>query len=415
MNIVGFFKSHLDNFLQRCTKCGLCIEQCAAIPHTGLKEMEPRAVQEEVAGFFTNEMPSETVYERAFSCIECYKCKDICPENLNPMYTCETIKWLYSINNIQPSAAPALDFKTARKAAAGIQLTTGDYHRLTSLPAVTKSKNVFFPGCNAYFQPEKILLAMDVMERLDIDFAFLPGVDYCCGNAELATGGLEKGELQARELLGILKEFEPRTVIFWCPTCFARFETIFKEIDGSRINFDIKYIAGFLDENINDNVFNTKIEKQVVVYEPCKYVRVGGDKALYSLIGKIPGIKIAGAPDRPEKVHCCGSGIANRYFPGCVQNIKRQCFSNTYSPGAAVVDFCHACHYNFLSLKQGAGVDNFITLLAGAMGIERDDKLKAMSSMKEFKDVINYLNATIHNSPYPYEAGVVSLKAFLNL
>jgi len=37
---------------------------------------------------------------------------------------------------------------------------------------------VFFLGCNVYFQPEKILNAMDIIDAIGDDYAFLSAVDY---------------------------------------------------------------------------------------------------------------------------------------------------------------------------------------------------------------------------------------------
>jgi hypothetical protein len=37
------------------------------------------------------------------------------------------------------------------------------------------ARYVLFPGCNVYFQPELILNALDIMDAVGDDYAFVPG------------------------------------------------------------------------------------------------------------------------------------------------------------------------------------------------------------------------------------------------
>lgn len=66
--------------------------------------------------------------------------------------------------------------------------------------------------------------ALDIMEAIGDDYAFLPGLDYCCGDSHLFLGGIDKGAKRAEELMAAIAGFQPEAVVTWCPTCQCRFD-----------------------------------------------------------------------------------------------------------------------------------------------------------------------------------------------
>ena len=76
---------------------------------------------------------------------------------------------------------------------ASVQVSEAEYKRITTPTPEQDVKYVFFPGCNVYFQPEKILNALDIMEAIGDSHAFLPGLDYCCGDNYLFFGLQKEG------------------------------------------------------------------------------------------------------------------------------------------------------------------------------------------------------------------------------
>ena len=51
---------------------------------------------------------------------------------------------------------------------------------------------LFFPGCNVYYQPDKLLAAFDVLDATGEKYSFLPGLDNCCGNTSMLVGDVEE-------------------------------------------------------------------------------------------------------------------------------------------------------------------------------------------------------------------------------
>jgi hypothetical protein len=57
---------------------------------------------------------------------------------------------------------------------------------------VPNAEYIFYAGCNVYIQPDKILNALDIIGRITDDCTFVPGLDFCCGNAHYYFGAIDK-------------------------------------------------------------------------------------------------------------------------------------------------------------------------------------------------------------------------------
>ncbi len=79
---------------------------------------------------------------------------------------------------------------SAQRVLASVQVSGSDYNKITTSGNKQSARYVFFAGCNVYFQPEKILNALDIMDAIGDDYTFLPGLDYCCGDSHLFMGGM---------------------------------------------------------------------------------------------------------------------------------------------------------------------------------------------------------------------------------
>jgi hypothetical protein len=62
------------------------------------------------------------------------------------------------------------------------------------------------------------------MDAIGDDYAFLPGLDYCCGDNFMFLGNIDKGGQQAELLVATIADFRPEADVLWCPTCLCRFD-----------------------------------------------------------------------------------------------------------------------------------------------------------------------------------------------
>lgn len=70
-----------------------------------------------------------------------------------------------------------------------------------------------------------------------------------------------------------------------------------------------------------------------------------------------------------------------------------------------MVNICHFCHKISVTeeSKYGFEVDNYINLIAQALGIDREDKFKNYKQLNNIDQILEDTNEFIKNSPYTQE------------
>lgn len=412
--LTEYYEEEKKYILEKCKECGLCAKKCPILKHTELKNLSPKAIQKELNRYLQTGEKSDTVYTRVFSCMECFKCVDqCCPEGLNPLLINEIIKWLYRKNNIleMPYTDP-FDENAEQRVLASIQVSGDDYKKILTPTNADKAKYVFFPGCNVYAQPEKILSALDIMNLITDDFAFVPGLNFCCGNVHYFSGVLEKGAKASYRLIDKIASYEPESVIFWCPTCHCRFVKTLaavKEIPFKMISF-----PQFIAANMDRLPFKKRIPKTATLHEACKsaFTRIDVTGPQEVLNG-IPEVKLHEMPRHGTNTVCCGSGAVT-FFPQSFESIRDERLMEASQTKADIlIDICHFCHQVFATEepKYNYTVKNYVTLLAEALDIEREDKFKKYIQWKDIDRIIEDAEIFIESSPYSRERIHQVLKA----
>ena len=71
---------------------------------------------------------------------------------------------------------------------------------------------------------KKLFNALDIMDAIGNDYAFLPGLNYCCGDSFMFLGDIDKGERQAKLLITTIADFQPAAVVLGYRTCHCHFD-----------------------------------------------------------------------------------------------------------------------------------------------------------------------------------------------
>ncbi|MDR3585006.1 MAG: (Fe-S)-binding protein [Desulfosporosinus sp.] len=408
-----YFEEERNRVIEECSLCGQCIRECPIIEHTDLKDHSPMEVQRKVIDFLTNGEKNDDVYIKAFACMECYKCvKKHCPKGLNPLLINEIIKWQYKLKGHAP--IPYTDPKdqyAKQRVLASIQVSAEDYKRIFMPTNKKSARYVFFPGCNVYLQPEKVLEALDIMDIIGEDYAFVPGLDFCCGNVYLEAGVVEKGYNASQELIAKLSSYNPETVIFWCPTCQCRFDMTVSKV--SEMPFNIISYPQFLTANVDKLPFNKNIDKTVTLHEACKIAYMGLDiTSVREVLHKIPGVDLIEMSRHGENTACCGSSAMD-FFENSMAVIRDERLQEAEETGADIlVDICQTCHNIFAKeeLKHTFEITNYVSLIAEALGIEREDKYKKYKQWGSLKRILEDAQEYIAQSEYPRDTIIEVLK-----
>lgn len=403
--LVELFEKYRHQVIADCTKCGFCYQRCSLNEYT-LKDLSLRDVQDRVLNFLKEGVEDKVVYERGFSCLQCFKCvNNHCPKGLNPLLTNELIKWDYRQRDIKILRYDApWDRESPQRILSSIQIPKDEREKITFKVKQKKAKYVFFPGCNVYFQPEKILNALDIMNLITNDYAFLPGLDHCCGNTSLFYGDVIEAERAMQEFIKELSTYKPEVVILWCPTCLCRFDTTIAKIFN--LPFKVISFPQFVAKNIGKLEFKHPIKKRITLHEACKSAFTGLDlNGIRDILKNLPEVELVEMQRHGENTVCCGVG-AQSYSEELADSMRDERLREVCETQAEVlVDVCHACHQLFVGMEQEYGyqIENYVNLLAKALGIERKDKLKEYIQQNNLNRILSDAENNIIESAYSNE------------
>lgn len=414
MTIRNHYIKEKQRFLKNCTLCGLCAEGCPILPYTDVSETSSQDIQQGVLEFMDSGIPNQLAYTKAFACMECFKCTaGMCPEDLNPMLVNELIKSQYISKGLANKAyGDARHPDSVNRVLASVQVSGAEYDRINTSSDKQGARYVFFPGCNVYFQPEKILNAIDIMDAIGDDYAFLPGLDYCCGDGLLFLGEIHDGIKRAEELVAAIARFQPETVILWCPTCHCRFDkSIAPAMD---VPFKILSFPQYLAANMSKLPLTRAAAGTVTLHEACKSTYTGVDPdGPHEVLRQLPGVTLKEMEHHGRETFCCGSG-AICWFPESFAQIRKERLQDAAKTGARqLVTVCHYCNQIFAAEEAhyDFSVTNYVNLVAEAMGIYRDDKFKKYTLWGSLKRILSDADDCIRESPFHGERIIEVLQA----
>ena len=416
--LTQYYQEEKKHVIEKCKECGVCAKKCPIIKHTDLNAVKPQDIQKQIKAYLQTGQTNQIVFDRAFSCMECFKCVvKCCPEGLNPLLVNEIIKWEYRQNKIEEMAyGDPKDVDSAHRVLASIQTFPEAYRKITSPSDKDAAEYVFFSGCNVYWQPEKLLNALDIMDHITGDWAFVPGLDYCCGSVHIYCGAIEKAEKISSQLVEKFSAYNPGTVIFWCPTCLCRIHTTISHV--TNMSFEMMSFPQFLAQHMDRLRFNKKNNKTVTLHEACKAAFTGLDvTGAREVLQKLPDVDLVEMPRHGKNTVCCGSG-AEDFFPNSFETVRDDRLAEASQTGAdMLVDVCHHCHNVFCDHESEYGfeVKNYASLVAESLGIEREDKFKKYKRWKDLAMILADAKDNLKTSPFSREKIIKVLKETLNL
>ena len=414
MTIIDHYTTEKQRFLENCIQCGLCAEGCPILPYTEISGVSAQEIQEGVFDFMEGGIPNQKAYTKAFACMECFKCTaGMCPEGLNPMLVNELIKGEYISRGLANRAyGDAMDPNSIHRVLASVQVSRSDYGKITRPSNKQTARYVFFPGCNVYFQPEKILNALDIMDAIGDDYAFLPGLDYCCGDSLLFLGDIAEASQRGETLVGAIADFEPEAVVFWCPTCQCRFDkSIAPALD---VPFEVLSFPQYLAANMNRLALSNASAGTVTLHEPCKSAYTEVDlNGPREVLRQLPGVMLKEMAHHGKQTTCCGSGATSWFPESCAQFREKRLSDAAKTNAAYLVTICHYCGQAFAAEEKrfDFSVTNYINLVANAMGIHRDDTFKRYMRWRDLDRILKDADDHIRESPFEKKRIIEVLKS----
>jgi hypothetical protein len=173
-----------------------------------------------------------------------------------------------------------------------------------------------------------------------------------------------------------------------------------------------------LAQNMDMLSFKNKIEKTVTLHEACKVAFTGLDPTgAREVLHGLPGVNLIEMPRHGKGTVCCGSG-AETFFPKSFETVRDDRLAEASQTGADIlVDVCHHCHNVFCDHESPYGfeVRNYASLVAAALGIEREDKFKKYKQWGDLNRILDDAQEYSEISPFSQEKIIAVLKETLNL
>src|SRR5262249_46631397 len=113
-----------------------------------------------------------------------------------------------------------------------MQLSDAQLARLGQDPAAPPAASanppdvVFYTGCNVLKTPHIALLALDIMDAIDVSYRVMGGPTHCCGVVQMRTGDIDTSGRFGESTMDKLARSKSGLVLAWCPSCFNQFTEI---------------------------------------------------------------------------------------------------------------------------------------------------------------------------------------------
>ncbi len=401
-NIMDYYEVERQKIIKNCIQCGLCIDACQVVKRDDFS-VDYKALQKKVIGFLKEPYRDDDLEFKSSSCMACFKCTDnVCPVKLNPLVINETIKWDYKTMGFNtPKYMNPMSKDSRQRVLASIQVNKEQHKRINTKVINEEADVLFFPGCNVYYQPDKLLATLDVLDYIGEGYSFLPGLDTCCGNIQMLVGDVEEAENAYRAFIYEVNRIKPKTVVFWCTSCICRMEGIISKYED--FDFEMITLAQYLTRNIGKLNFVNEYNSKIAIHDPCKIVYRNIDPVgPREVLKKIEGVELVEKYSSRQEVKCCGVSsplIENE----CMKSLQNECLTGSIATGADIIlDICHTCHNLFLNTIDQKDIEicNYITVIANSLGIESHDLLRELKQIEDYNELMNRIHKYLKDSPF---------------
>jgi Fe-S oxidoreductase len=333
------WKNYFDSL--SCTECGRCTSVCPA-NITG-KKLSPRKIMMDLRARMKEKGPlmvkngkdfddkrsllrdfiSE---EELWACTTCNACAQECPININhPSLIVDMRRYLVLEEASAPGELKAV-FGNIENNGAPWQYSAED--RLNwardigfEVPLIS---DLFAGGekpeylyCTGAFDDryKKVVKSFaKILNKLGVSYAVLGKEETCTGDPARRAGNEMLYQMQAFQVIEILKSYEVRKIITTCPHCFNIFRNEYPDLGG---DYEVINHLQFLNENLEKGklkVGNGLFKgKGITYHDPCYLGRANG---IYSeprsIVSRLTSDFVEMERNRSFAL-CCGAGGAQMF------------------------------------------------------------------------------------------------------
>jgi heterodisulfide reductase subunit D len=419
--------------LDACTRCGRCVEVCPMAQPAGVGDATPESVISGVLDIVrTGDGPAASK-AWAKGCALTGDCITACGDGVNPRFLLAMARVALARQSSELRDRRKQGIENFRLIADGVnvlarmQLDEDELARLgqqvndrlqsgsTAKPG-ERPDFVFYTGCNVLKTPHMALIALDMMDALDVTYRVMGGPTHCCGVIQLRAGDTDVSGRVASSSLDKLAEGKTG-VISWCASCHVQFtETTIPTVEkvrGSR-PFEMTPFMLFLKTRFDDlrPMLKNPVPMRIALH---KHPGVKGVvEAGTELLRMVPGIEIV---DLHQPAVGLMSNALNA-LPDYKRGLQLAELEAAEAAGVdALVAIYHVDHRELCAHERDwpFRIINILDIVGASMGLHHDDHFKRLKIMQDADAIVADCKDMIEAHRIdPAVARTVVVKAMLN-
>jgi Fe-S oxidoreductase len=391
---VATLDARIGEILDRCSRCGKCVEVCPTAGPAGIDTREPTAIVGDVLEILRGGGDPESRGARwASTCTGSGRCISACDDGVNPRFMLAATR-LRLNERRSASERHATGQAGFQKMSEGVKVLSRLQVPADLLAGMTRSARadsgpapevVMYLGCNVLKTPHIALLCLEVLDRLGTRYKVFGGPANCCGVIQYRAGDAKaSGRIGGNTVAGFAGTGAAR-VLTWCPTCNIQLSEIV--MPSTEAGFALGHVVPYIAARVEllRSQFIRPVNKRVALHE---HPGVAGvTEGVIKILTAIPGIEIVDL-EQPRVGYMC-----NSLAP--VPDYKRQLHARELAAAEAagvdcLVGIYHACHRELCAHEATYPfkIVNFLELVGEAMGIQRDDLFKQWKMMQDVDRVL---------------------------
>jgi heterodisulfide reductase subunit D len=394
-------KARADAMADACTRCGKCVEVCPATEAAGLTEEQQQNPIEVISGIIDivrRGEGSDAARKWAAGCLLSGECIKACDYGVNPRFLLYMARINMSHGKKDAAAERRAGFDAFRLVArdvphiSKIQLDDALLARLgqgakgkAPRAAGEKPDFVFYTGCNVLKTPHIALLALDIMDALDITYDVMGGPTHCCGIVQMRMGDVATSGRVGENTIDKLSQSNTGQVISWCPSCQVQFtETTLPTVEKTRgaKPFEMSPFTLFIHKQLDRlrPMLREPVPMRIALH---RHPGVRGVvEAAEDILWAVPGIEIVDL-DQPA-VGLQSNNL--RMLPEFRRKLQEAELAAAEAAGVdAIVAVYHSDHRELCAHERDYPfrIMNIYEIVGASMGIHYDDHFKRLKMMQD--------------------------------
>jgi heterodisulfide reductase subunit D len=394
-------KARADAMADACTRCGKCVEVCPATEAAGLTVEERQDPVEVISGIIDIIRGHEgngAAEKWASGCLLSGECIKACDYGVNPRFLLYMARIAMSHRKKDAAAERRTGFDAYRLVArdvaqiSQIQLDDALLARLgqgakgkVARAADAKPDFVFYTGCNVLKTPHIALLALDVMDALEISYEVMGGPSHCCGIVQMRAGDVTTSGRVGESSIDKLSQSNTKTVLSWCPSCQVQFtETTLPTVEKMRgaKPFEMTPFTLFVHKHLDQlrPLLREPVPMRIALH---RHPGVRGVvEAAEDILSAVPGIEIVDL-DQPA-VGLQSNNL--RVLPQFRKQLQEAELAAAEAAGVdALVAVYHSDHRELCAHERDYPfrIMNLYEIVGISMGLQYDDQYKRLKIMQD--------------------------------